>query len=111
MKKLIFILMILIAVPFTGIAKPKLSLGYWIVTQTQKEGYKTTGTTEIIDVYAIAEIYTENACIDFGKVLSESMFYESRIESKYFYVELKKIKQNGKYRSLSKRDIKKLLYL
>lgn len=107
MKLLIATFLLLTA--FSLSASPKPCIGYWIVTYDAENGYKPTGTTEIVDVYVIAEQYFPGNCIDFEKQLKESVFFQIESDSKVFYVEVKKIKFNGKFKRLSKKGIKEYL--
>jgi hypothetical protein len=103
MKTLTTTLLLLAALSLS--ASPKPCIGYWIVTYDTENGYKPTGTTEILDVYVIAEQYFPGNCIDFDKQLKESVFFKFESDSKVFYVEVRKVKHNGKFKRLSKKEV------
>lgn len=104
MKLLTMTLLLLAALSLS--ASPKPCIGYWIVTYDTESGYKPTGTVELVDVYVLAEQYFPGNCIDFHKVLKESVFFKFESDSKVFYVEVRKIKFNGKFKRLSKKEVK-----
>lgn len=92
-------------------AKPKPCIGYWIVTYDTENGFKRIPTFELVDVYTVAETMFPSNCIDFKKELKEHIYVEIEVYGKAFYVEVKKINRNGKFRSLSKKEIKEYFKL
>ena len=110
MKKLLAILLFLVIVlSVTAEPKPELKIGYWIVTYTIENGYEITKTTEIADVYDLAEQQFPDNCIDFNEKLKTTAYVEITQVRNSFYVEVKKVTSKGKFRKLTNNEIKEYL--
>lgn len=109
MKTLILILLIFASTQAFSAPNPVDAYGYWIVTYNTEEGYKTTPTVDIVDVYTIAETYFPGNCINFEKQLKESIFTELEVNGKSVYVEVKRINHKGKLKKLNKKEVREYL--
>lgn len=108
MKTLTTLLLLLITISLSAKPKP-LCIGYWIVTYDTEQGYKKIPTVNLVDVYTVANLYFPDNCIDFGKELKKSVYFEIEIDGKSVYIEVKKITFDGKFKKLNKREIKEYL--
>ena len=96
MKTLLIILMLLIAAPAMS-----QKVGYLIVIDNGKK-LEVIKTTELVEVYAAAEIVSPGNCINFENELNKSPFIEIRSGNKSVYIEKKKVGKNGKLKRIKK---------
>jgi hypothetical protein len=87
-------------------SKQNPATGYLVAITSHSEGLKITRTTDLVDVYALAEIHFPNNCVDFARELRHSVYYEIESQHKGFFVEVKRINRNGKYRRMSNREFR-----
>ncbi|HSW67284.1 MAG TPA: hypothetical protein VLH16_01750 [Bacteroidales bacterium] len=82
----------------------KIKIGYLVAIDNPGERLNLIKTTDLADVYALSEVQFPNNCIDWGKELQKSVFYQLESRNRSFYVEVKRINRNGKYRRMSNRE-------
>ena len=92
-----------------GNKKPVPVIGYLVAIESKTEGLDITLTIDLIDVYTLAEIHFSGNCVDFASELQQSVYYQAGGQSKTFYVELKRINRNGKFRRLSNRQFREIV--
>lgn len=89
--------------------KLPLTIGYLVAIESKHEKLEIIRTLDLVDVYTLSEIHFPGNCIDFEKELQQSVFYELHSRSKTFYVELKRINNNGRFCHLSNRQFRELV--
>ena len=86
-----------------------ITIGYLVAIESRTEKLEITRTIDLIDVYTLAGIHFPGNCVDFAAELHKSVYYEIGGQQKTFYVEVKRISRNGKYRRLSNRQFSQIV--
>jgi len=88
--------------------KPVTAIGYLVAVTSPTKKLEITKTIDLADVYTLAEIHFQNNCVDFAEELRHSVYYDIECQQKGFYVEVKNINRNGKFRRMSNREFRQL---
>jgi hypothetical protein len=84
------------------------ALGFLVAIDNPGERLQLVKTTSLTEVYALSEINFPGNCIAWEKELGKSVFYQIESRNRCFYVELKKVNKNGKYRKVSNREFSRM---
>lgn len=103
-----FVILFILAVVLVAQKSCTAQTGYMVAIENQTGKIEITKTPNIADVYALASKHIPGNCANFNRELTKSVYYTIENQQTQFYVEVKRITKNGKYRRLSNREFAKL---
>lgn len=110
MKTKIKIILLALCLPLLSVAQQQTKYGYMVCIDNKGERLEIVKTPDILEVVTLAEVQFPNNCIDFREELRQyPPVFTLDNNRKVFYVEMKRINKNGKYRRIGKREYKQML--
>ena len=83
--------------------KPAPVTGYMVVVQQPGQKPETLKTIHLAEVYAVCDLVLQGMYIDIAARLQQWPYIEVEAGGRYFYIELRRVSESGRYKRMSKK--------